>query len=141
MGRTKEILLASLLGGVGGGTNQYLTEGNRQREYALKKLEALKPPSEIESLRYVEPGFDSLPERDKRQRLVDYKTAGAGVKVTINDGGGTNKAPLTGPQPTTTQEFKNASKREEDRRRKGLPSDPTDAAIVNKYKGKPGMSW
>lgn len=113
MASAKQILLASLLGGVSGGTNQYLTEKKNQQEYALKRLEAGKPPSDIQSLKYIEPGFDDLPTNDKRQRYLDAKTAASGTTVRVGPSGDISKTPppSTTP-PSTTDRILSAHERE-----------------------------
>lgn len=130
MGSAKNVILSSLLGAVSGGANKYLDENKNQREYALKRLEILKPPSEIESLKYVEPGFDNLSEEDRRKRLLQYKSAGAGLDVDVTSSGDVSKRTLNPRAATRNEDFKAASRREQLRKQSGRSSDPTDAAIV-----------
>ncbi len=145
----KEIILASILGGVGSGANEYLTEGNKQREYALKKLEVEKPPSEIESLKYVYPNWDKdtsdaakMSPAEQQKALLGYRSAGSGFDYEMpKSGGGPVKEPVQDRSQTEIEAFTAASRREEARARAGKPSDPTDSAIVNKYKGKKSGGW
>lgn len=145
MASAKEVFLASLLGGIQGATSGYTGEQKNQRDYALKKLEIQKPPSDIESLKYVEPGFDDLDETAKRERLHQFKAASAGVDVSITPSGDVNKRPISGPQPTTTQEYKTAKNRVTTAEAAGRTPSPTDVGIVTKYeqgtKKDGGGSW
>ncbi len=89
-----KVALGSLLGGVSGGTQGFVDQKNKQREFALKQLENI--PSSVRELGL----YKKMPTEDQAD-LLNLKAAGSGMGFTIPKGdGGPVKGPVTPKEPS-----------------------------------------